>query len=271
MSLLNGLQELTVYDLSQPLEAGTPTSPNHPPFRMALQRRHGDVVREDGGSAASELLVMGGHNGTHMDALCHVSHRGALHGGVSAADAVVGGRFASLGIDSLPPAVCRGVLLDAAQAVGKTYLDAALPITDDLLREACTIQEITIGAGDAVLVRTGWGVGRYDDPRAFVGHDSGVPGIDETGAAWLASLDVAIVGGDTIALEYLPPGRGHASLPVHRVLLVENGIPIIEMLNLEELAQNRVFEFLFIAAPIKIVGATGAPIRPLALTERAWS
>ena len=73
---------IEVFDLAQPLAAETPHSPNHPPFRMALMRRHGDTVREDGGSAASELISTGGHTGTHVDALAHVSYMGRLHGDI---------------------------------------------------------------------------------------------------------------------------------------------------------------------------------------------
>ena len=79
------LEQSRVYDLAQPLEAATPVSPNHPAFRMALIRRHGDSVRADGTSGANELITMGGHTGTHVDALCHVSSHMKLHGGVDAA------------------------------------------------------------------------------------------------------------------------------------------------------------------------------------------
>jgi kynurenine formamidase len=271
MTLAETLAKAKVYDLARPLEAATPTSPNHPPFRMALQRRHGDMVRADGGSASNELLVLGGHTGTHMDALCHVSHNGRLHGDVSTVEAVQGGRFAELGIDTVAPFFRRGILLDGARAIGVPHLDRAVPLTADVLEAACEAQQITIERGDVVLVRSGWPVGRYDDAHAFVGHASGVPGIDESGATWLAAQGVSLVGGDTIALEYLPPGNGHAHLPAHRILLVENGIPILELLDLEELAAGSAFEFLFVAAPIKIVGATGAPIRPLAVTGLPWS
>jgi kynurenine formamidase len=61
-----------IFDLGRPMEVGMPQSPNHPQFRIALARRHGDSVRADGGSAANELIVTGGHVGTHIDALSHV-------------------------------------------------------------------------------------------------------------------------------------------------------------------------------------------------------
>src|SRR5262252_9442241 len=103
MKLLELLPRLRVYDLAQPLEATTPVSPSHPPFRMALLRRHGDSVKQDGSSGANELLVMGGHTGTHIDALAHVSVEGKLYGGVDAMLASVGGRFQTLGVDSIQP------------------------------------------------------------------------------------------------------------------------------------------------------------------------
>ncbi len=118
-----------VFDLAQPLAAETPHSPNHPPFRMALMRRHGDMVREDGSSAASELISTGGHTGTHVDALAHVSHRGDLHGGHPADEAQRGGRFSMLGVDTIEPMVCRGVLLDVAGLRGVDVLPGGYGIT----------------------------------------------------------------------------------------------------------------------------------------------
>lgn len=249
-----------VYDLAQPLENGMPQSPNHPRYHLALARRHGDAVREGGGSAAAELLVLGGHVGTHVDALCHVSQDGRLHGGVDAAEAQRGGRFSVLGIDTVAPFVCRGVLLDVAGLHGVDVLEAGTEITaDDLAATG-----VAVLPGDVALVRTGWGR-LWHDPEAFVGHASGVPGPGEEAAAWLADRGVRATGADTIAYEALAPGAGHARLPVHRLLLVERGVHILETLLLEELARDGVHEFLFVAAPLKLVGGTGSPLRPLAL------
>jgi kynurenine formamidase len=256
-----------VYDLAQPLEAATPTSPNHPPFRMALLRRHGDVVRADGASAANELFTMGGHTGTHIDALAHVSDHGLLHGGVDATEASRGGLFRRLGVDTMAPIVCRGVLLDVPALHGCDQLEPAHAVTAAELEGCCARQRVRVGAGDAVLVRSGWPVGRWEDPAAFVGHASGVPGPDVSAARWLADRRVGVTGSDTIAYEWLGPGAGHALLPVHTILLVEHGIHIIEVMDLEELARDGVHEFRFVAAPLKIVGATGSPLRPLALVE----
>ena len=79
-------------DLSRPYVIGMPQSPNHPRYWHSLPRRHGDTVRADGGSAANDVIMLGTHVGTHMDALAHVSHDGLLHGGIDAAAASVGDR-----------------------------------------------------------------------------------------------------------------------------------------------------------------------------------
>lgn len=253
-----------IFDLGREMFDGMPQSPNHPSFRMVLQRRHGDVVRTDGGSAASEMIVTGGHVGTHVDALSHVSHDGRLHGGSDAAEAQAGGRFSVHGIETMEPVVCRGVLLDVPRALGRDVCEAGYEITPDDLDAALAGAEI--GDGDAVLVRTGWGR-LWDDAAAYLGRESGVPGPGEEAAKWLASFGPRLVGSDTIAFEHLAPGAGHALLPVHRVLLVEHGIHIVETMALEELASAGVREFVFVLAPLPLVGGTGSPVRPLAVTS----
>lgn len=253
-----------VFDLGQPLDPQMPVSPNHPGFRMALMRRHGDHVRADGGSAANEILVLGGHTGTHVDALCHVSHEGRLHGGIDAAQAQRGGRFSAHGVETIPVFVGRGVLLDVAALHGVEVLPAGHRITAAELTEAARRQQVEVREGDAVLIRSGWPV-HWQDAERFIGHRDGVPGPDEDAARWLAAQRVRLTGAETVAYEWIPPGRGHALLPVHRILLVEHGIYIAEMLDLTALAAAGASEFLFVLAPLKLVGATGSPVRPLAV------
>jgi kynurenine formamidase len=266
--LLQALDEgIVAYDLAQPLEPSIPVSPNHPGFRMALLRRHGDQVRADGRSAANELLVTGGHVGTHVDALAHVSLHGRLHGGAVASAAQLGGRMAEHGIEKLTPFVGRGVLLDVPGATGVECLEPGQAVTAADCERAAGWAHADMRAGDAVLVRTGW-ARHWSDPERFLGLEQGVPGPDESAARWLAERGVALTGGETVAYEQILAGRGHAFLPVHVLLLVERGIPIVEMLDLERLAADRVYEFLFVLAPLKIVGATGSPVRPLALVSR---
>jgi len=253
-----------LYDLAQPLEAGMPVSPNHPGFRMSLMRRHGDHERADGSSAANEMMVLGGHTGTHVDALCHVSLEGRLHGGADAAEAQKGGRFKTHGVDELPLTFCRGVMLDVPALAGVEVLEPGRPITRDDLEAAARRQGVEVREGDAVLVRSGWPV-HWRDPATFLGATHGAPGPDLGAGRWLVERGVRLTGGETVAYEHIPPGQGHALLPVHVLLLVEAGIPIVEMLDLSALARDRVYEFLFVLTPLKVVGATGVPVRPVAV------
>jgi kynurenine formamidase len=262
--LWQALAGARVYDLAQPIEAGMPVSPNHPGFKLALQRRHGDMVRKDGGSAANEMMMLGGHTGTHVDALCHVSHEGKLHGGIDALEAQRGGRFQAHGVEKIPITLCRGVMLDVAALHGVSVLAPGTAITAADLDAAATRQRVEVRQGDAVLLRSGWPA-HWGDPERFLGHRDGVPGPDESAAQWLIDHGVRLTGAETIAYEWIPAGRGHALLPVHRMLLVEHGVHIVEAMNLSELHAAAVSEFLFVLAPIKVVGATGVPVRPIAV------
>lgn len=255
---------LRIFDLGRPLIAGMPQSPNHPQFRLALQRRHGDMVRADGSSAANEVIVTGGHVGTHIDALAHVSYAGLLHGGIDAATAQLGGRFSQLGVETIEPMVCRGLLLDVPAALGIEGCPPGYEITPADLDAALALAGGEARPGDVLLVRSGWGQ-RYGDPEAYAGLASGVPGPGEAGARWLSTREPRAVGADTLAFEHLPPGLGHSLLPAHRHLLVEAGIYIIEAIDLEGLADAEVREFTFVLSPLKLVGGTGSPVRPLAL------
>jgi kynurenine formamidase len=256
-----------VFDLGRPMFVGMPQSPNHPRFWHTLPRRHGDVVRADGGSAANDLIVTGTHVGTHIDALAHVSHDGRLHGGADAAEAGRGGRYLDLGVHTIEPMLRRGVLLDVPRALGVGSCEPAYEITPDDLEAAS--RGIEIRPGDVALVRSGWGR-RFDEGAGpYLGEESGVPGVGEAGARWLAARGVLAAGADTVAFERLLPGRGHSLLPAHRVLLVEHGVYIIEAMALEELADAAVGEFTFMLVPLNIVGATGSPVRPLAVVADA--
>lgn len=258
-----------IFDLGRPMFVGMPQSPNHPAYWHTLPRRHGDMVRPDGGSAANDLVVTGTHVGTHIDALAHVSHDGRLHGGADAAAAGTGGRYLEHGVHTVEPMVRRGVLLDVPAALGAETCEPAYEITPEDLGAAAANGGVDVRPGDVVLVRSGWGP-RFDDGAdAYLGRASGVPGVGEAGARWLVGAGAHAVGADTIAFERLAPGSGHTVLPAHRVLLVEGGVYIIEALDLEELAAAGCAEFTFVLSPLRLLGATGSPVRPLAVVGGA--
>ena len=256
--------DTVTYDLSRPYVIGMPQSPSHPRYWHALPRRHGDNTREDGSSAANDVIMLGTHVGTHIDALGHVSYRGELYGGASAADAQVGGRLRSHGVEEIPPLIGRGIMLDIPAALGVETCEPGYEISPEDLDRAVERQGTTPGRGDVILIRSGWAQ-RWDDGDAYVGHDSGVPGVSEAGARWLADQQPRAAGADSIAFERLAPGAGHAHLPAHKVLLVDAGVNLIETMNLEGLAADEVHEFLFVGVPLPLVGATGSPMRPLAV------
>ena len=251
---IRDLTSAKIYDLAQEWHAGMPHWPAHPPFLYGPNRAHGDVQLPGGGSSASELFTLGAHVGTHIDALCHFSFEGKLHGGVKVETVQSVDRgFSALGIDTVGPIVRRGVLFDVVGKGGE--LEPGRAITAEELERAAGAD---LRAGDVALVRTGWG--RYwDQPRRMA--NTHAPGVNLEAAQWLSARGIFAAGSDTLAFEVTPTSR----FPVHIHLLVEKGIHIIEALNLEELAREGVREFLFVASPLKISGGTGSPIRPFAV------
>lgn len=258
------LKSARIIDLSQPMFRGMPQSPNHTPYRMVLDRRHGDVVSPAGGSASNEIIVTGCHVGTHIDALAHVSFKGKLCGDIDASSVMSHMGFSELGIETVKSFLCRGVFLDIAKLHGLDILPSDYEITVDDLKAAQIQAKIEIQEGDVVLIGSGWAK-NWDRRELFQGQVDGAPGIGESAAIWLAAHKPRACGGETIAFEHIPAGAGHRELPVHRLLLVEKGIHIIETMKLTELAESKAVEFLFVLSPLNLVGATGSPVRPLAV------
>lgn len=255
MNLITHAKSAKVYDLAQPYFVGMPHHPSHPPYLFGLTKKHGDILTPAGNSSAADAIALGSHVGTHIDGFGHFSCGGMLHGEVAAAhhQSYAGG-LSVHAADGIAPMVRRGVLLDLA-ADGPLSED--FEVTPERL-EACGIE---IGEGDVVLLRTGWAQ-YWRDPAQYINSVRG-PGPCLPGAQWLSVRRPFAVGSDTVAFERVPA----PDMPVHVHLLYESGIHIVEALNLEELASDGVREFLFVAAPLKLEGATGAPIRPLALVE----
>lgn len=253
----------SVYDLAHAMTPGMPVFPYHASYTLTLNRRHGDPhahARPGQSSFANEVIVMPGHAATHIDALGHFSRAGDVHGGDRAAAIETQHGLSRLDAGEIGPIWRRGVLLDAAAHRGVDVLDPGAAIDAQELKAIARAQQVTVDAGDVVLVRTGWAA-HWEDPPTFNGGKGGFPGPDADGAAWLIERGVALVGSDTPVFEAIPfPGDS-----VHAMLLVDAGIHIVENLNLERLGADRVHTFLFIALPLRIAGATGAPLRPIAV------
>lgn len=248
-----------VYDLAQPYAPGMPHHPAHPPYAFALTKAHGDVVYRDGVSASAELIAFGGHVGTHVDALGHVAQHGRIHGGedITAHQSYTEGLGRGT-IEDVAPFLARGHLVDAPRLFGRD-LEPDDAVTGRHLAEWFG-EHPQPEPGSVVLVRTGWDA-YWDDNATFLGSEDGTPGVDVSGARWLTERGVTATGADTIAYEPVPaPG-----LPVHVHLLVEEGVHIMEALDLAGLAGDEVWEFFFVAVPLRIRGGTGSPVRPLAI------
>ncbi len=257
-------QGVEVVDLGRQLFNGMPQSANHPQYRLVLERRHGDVYRSDGASGANEIIIMSGHLGTHIDAFAHAAYNDLLHDDVPAIEASRGGRFKQYGAETIPTIVGRGVFLDVPAALGLEYCEGGYEITVAELEAVVQRAGVTLQRGDTVLIRTGWGRFWGDRPT-YEGTPDGTPGPGADAARWLAGFEPIAVGGDTIAFERLGGPGSDLRLPAHTILLVERGIYIIEMLELDGLAAVGAAEFMFVLSPLGFVGGTAAPTRPLAI------
>lgn len=249
-----------VYDLGQPLYPGIPHHPLHPPFGYVMARQHGDVIFSEGASSANDLFTFGGHTGTHLDAVGHISKNGKLFGGIEA-KAIQDWRHGlrQRGINETMPVIARAVLFDVPGFKGVEVLDKGYPISSDDLKKTLQWANVEMQKGDVALIRTGWGA-FWDDPKSFNSH-KGTPGINLDAAKYLVDHGAKIIAADTTACEVVPS----QSMEVHSFLLAENGIQIMEMLNLELLAKEQAYISFFVAIPLPIEGATGSPIRPIAI------
>ena len=260
--LAAALAHLRRFDLAQSWHAGMPHYPTHPPYTHSLTKLHGDFVLPNGASSAADSISLGTHTGTHIDALCHFSCGGALYGGAAVEDAQ--DWTAGIGVhavQTLPLLLHPGVLLDVAAVRGEDAVPEDLGIGADLLERAAAYAGAHLGPGSVALIRTGWGR-FWLQPRRFI-NGLQLPGVTLEGAHWLSDRGAVAVGSDTVAFERMPS----PCMDVHVHLLVECGIPIMECLQLEELAAARPAEFVFLATPLKLTGATGSPLRPYALVS----
>ncbi len=256
-----------VFDLEQPRTAGMPVHESHRPgYFYALHRRHRDTYNpavNGERSGASGVVTMMEHSGTHIDALCHQACGMELYGGVPADQVDSPAGFREHGVEKIAPIVTRGVLLDIAGFRGLPRLPDHEAVEAAELEACADWADVRPGNGDALLIRTGSGA-LWDQPEAYLR----AAGMGRSASEWAANRQVVAVGADNMAWDPLDGRRDPetgVTLFGHVHLLVRHGIYIIENLNLEALAAERVYEFLLVVTPLKLVGATGSPVRPLAL------
>ncbi len=254
-----------VYDLGMTLSRHSPTlGPDYfLPFSLINYRTPEDQAKApnySGYSFSSDALLAPIHISTHIDGLIHAQDRLRTFGDHDSRE--IRGDFGWLrnGAETIPPIVCRGVLVDVAGHLGQSRLEDGFEITPEHLQGALRSTGTILRKGDAVLVRTGK-IQQYDlDPSAY---GAGEPGPGLAAADWLYEQDISLLGADNHGVEVIPFRDGEAI--VHRRMLVERGVHLLENVYLEAVARDSVYEFLFVCLPLKITGATGSWVRPIAV------
>jgi kynurenine formamidase len=256
---------------------GMPLFPGHPPFQVLNFRTPRGIrvagaqpwgpINDAGLGYMAEYVMATSHSGAHIDALAHMTLGDDMHwyGGGNADAHLSDHGPVHLDASAMPPFFTRGVLLDAAGQRGLDCLPKGSPIDAAELDAISAAQGVAVEPGDAVLIRTGY-MSLWPDVERMAAHKT--PGPDISAARWLLERGVVATGTDTETYEVQPapdPGPTGNPQPVHTLLLIENAIYLMESLDLELLARERVYEFLFVALPVKIRGATGSMVDPLAV------
>ena len=265
------------YDLSVEYFIGMPSwqAAGDPHYRIWMTHTPDGNVVDDPlglGQAMNEHVSYTGaavsmytHMGTHIDSLNHFGLDGKIWNGFSAADHLGDRGWKVAGAENIPPIIARGVLIDVAAAKGVDVLGDGYRVTRDDLVEALDQQRVELREGDVVLIRTGR-MKIYEDASAYMTNP---PGLGMAAATFLVEESGAmIVGADNLSFEAFPSEVDGNYVPLHTYLLAQHGVPILELVNLEGLAEDRVYEFAFIGGSLKLRGADAAPIRPIALPVR---
>lgn len=213
-------------------------------------------------SYSGSAFTMYAHTGTHIDALSHFGLNGEIWNGFSADEHLGDRGWQRAGAETIPAIIARGVLIDLPGAQGLDELPAGYRVTREDLIAALARQNTVLETGDVVLIRTGR-MRQYESAAAYMDN---APGLGMEAARYLVEeAGAMIVGADNLSFEAFPSEIEGNYVPVHTYLLAQQGTPILELVNLEALAADQIYEFAFIAGSLKLRGADAAPLRPIAL------
>lgn len=266
-----------VYDLSVEYFIGMPSwqAAGDPHYQIWMTHTPRGTVVDDPlgvGAAMNEHVSYTGaavsmytHTGTHIDALVHFGLDGKVWNGFTADEHLGDRGWTVAGAETIPPIVARGVLIDVAAAKEVEMLPDGYRISREDLVETLERQAVSLREGDVVLIRTGR-MRVYEEAAAYMANP---PGLGMGAARFLVEEGGAmVVGADNLSFESFPSELETDYVPVHTYLLAEQGVPILELVWLEALSRDRVYEFAFIGGSLKLRGADAAPIRPLAIPVR---
>lgn len=274
-AILGRIDPYTTYDLAVEFFVGMPgyLGAGDPPYSICMSHTPAGTRNEGGtefgGDVAGysgDIISMYTHTGTHFDCLNHFGYGDKVWNGFSAEKDLGSRHWLKAGPECIPPIVTRGVLLDFAKVMGVEALPDSTGLGSEEVDQALKAQDVTIQAGDVVFFRTGRMRYWPDQEKFSPGYR--FPGLNLDGAKAIAEAGAVAVGTDCMSPEQAPSALPDHGAPVHSYLLAECGVLIAENLWLEELARDEVYEFAFLAAPIKFRGATGTPIRPFAFALR---
>ena len=250
-----------VIDLAHVLGTGMPFFGTRV-FNVNLKRSFMNTGTNERGSNEEIVISEIGQVGTQFDAFSHQSHRGSHYNCFKTDEIATRSGFTKLGVENAPAFITRGVLIDVAGYKGVEMLGDNYEITVDDLQAALKKQNLALKPGDAVIINTGWGRLYGKDNARFV---KSCPGIGVKAAEWLISQNPVLLGADNWPVEVAPNPDPQISLPVHQIALVVNGVHLLENLKLDELVSKNVQEFVLIMTPLKIRGATGSTVSPIAV------
>lgn len=213
---------------------------------------------------SGDVVFMYTHTGTHIDSLSHFGVDGHIYNGFSVEDNLGSRGWTKGGAEVIPPIITRGVLIDVAKSHQVDCLPDSYAITVEDCQKVLADAGVTLQPGDVAMVRTGR-MGYWPDGSKVLGNP---PGLSLEAAKWLTSQGISAIAADQECVEVGPSQHEDNWLPGHCHFLAEAGVPMIELVNLEDLSRDDVNEFCLIAAPIRLRGASGAPLRPIALPLR---
>jgi kynurenine formamidase len=250
-----------VIEMGYSLHAGMPFYGDRV-YSQVLKRTNWRPSSNARGSNEEVITTELGQVGTQIDGFSHQSIGNSLYNCVQMDRAATRTGFSKLGIEKAGTLFARGVLIDVAAAHGVEMLSDRYEITAQDLQDALKRQKLSLEAGDAVIIHTGFGrLWEKDNVRYYKTQ----PGLGIGAARWLAKQNPMIVGSDTCCVEVNPNPDPKLSSPVHQILLVAGGIYLMESLKLDELVQKGVHEFAFVVQPLKLRGATGSAVAPTAI------
>src|SRR5687768_1715718 len=203
-----------------------------------------------------------GQVGTQFDGFAHQTHGDSMYNCFKVSETGTRTGFTRLGVEKVGALMTRGVLIDVAALKGVETLPDSYEITLDDLQQALKRQKLTLEPGDAVIIHTGWGKLWGKENARYMMRS---PGIGVAAGQWLVTQDPMLLGADNVPVEVAPPKDPKLSGPIHQMMLVVHGIHLLENLKLDELAAKKVHEFAFVMQPLKLQGATGSTVAPIAI------